>query len=170
MMRNVRFTIARLMGLVLVMGLGSVALRFSSETWAGVMLLMTGGVLMVALVGAACRGPGERAWWLGFALSGCGYLAIAHWTPTDNRPLPTIALVDWLAPKLEILAATTTRPGAEGWWSLSPAVRILHGLWSQAAGLVGCLVAGVFAGVGGRWRRRRDRIAGPRCPGGSARP
>lgn len=38
---KMRSTIARLMGMVLVMGLGSAALRFSSEAWAGTALLAT---------------------------------------------------------------------------------------------------------------------------------
>ena len=162
MKQKMRFTLARLMGVVLVMGLGSVALRFSSETWAGVMLLVTCGVLMVAFVGAACRGPGEWAWWLGFALSGCGYLLIAHWTPADNRPLPTIAFVDYLVPNLGLMQPTLTRRGAEGWWSLSPAVRILHGLWALALGLVGCLVSGIFVGILGRRRAKAEETRSDR--------
>lgn len=147
MLRKMRFTIARLMGVVLVMGLGSVALRFSSETWAGVMLLVTCGVLLLAFVGAACRGTRERAWWLGFALFGSGYLAMAHWTSGFNRTLPTIDLVDFIASKLGLTLETGMRPGREGWEWLAPAARILHCLWALALALLGCLAAGILVGI-----------------------
>src|SRR5262245_14927427 len=96
-MRKGRFSIARLMAAVLVAALGFAALRNASEDWAGLMLLVTCGALMLALVGALCRGPDERAWWLGFALFGGGYLALVHGLPhglpSSLDSLPTIPLV-----------------------------------------------------------------------------
>ena len=58
MLRKTRISIARLMGVVLVAGLGFAALRNSSEDWAGAMLLLTCGTLMVAMVGALQPGIG----------------------------------------------------------------------------------------------------------------
>ena len=85
MQRTYRTSIARLMGAVLVAAIGSAALRNSSEGWAGAMLLVTCGAVLLAAAGALNRAPGERAWWLGFALFGGGYLALAHWTASSPR-------------------------------------------------------------------------------------
>ncbi|HEV3120252.1 MAG TPA: hypothetical protein VGY53_00045, partial [Isosphaeraceae bacterium] len=75
-MRAPRFSIAGLMGLVLATSLGLAALRYASPTLAGVVLMVTCSALALAVVGVACRGEAERAWWLGFALFGWGYLIL----------------------------------------------------------------------------------------------
>ncbi len=64
MVSKLRTSIGALMGVVLVAALGFAALRNSSEAWAGSMLLLTCSTLMLGVVGATCRGPHERAWWL----------------------------------------------------------------------------------------------------------
>ncbi len=102
MRRSIRFTIAGLMGAVLAAAIGLAALRTASETWAGVMLLLTCGVLALAVVGVVCRGESERAWWLGFALFGWGYLALAFWCGNRARSprLPTLMWLDAVGTKL----------------------------------------------------------------------
>jgi hypothetical protein len=102
--RTIRFSIAGLMGIVVVAAIGLAALRNASETWAGVMLLFTFGVLLLAVVGVVCRGEAERAWWLGFALFGWGYMALALWSLSNNRAasLPTIAWLNALTTKLGV--------------------------------------------------------------------
>ncbi len=85
MRQTIRFSIAGLMGIVLVAAIGLAALRNASETWAGVMLLLTCGALALAVVGVVCRAEAERAWWLGFALFGWGYLALAFWSWNNDR-------------------------------------------------------------------------------------
>jgi hypothetical protein len=142
MLRNTRFSIARLMGVVLVMALGSAALRFSSEAWGGAMLLLTCGMLMLAAVGAICRAPEERARWLGFVLFGGGYLALANWM---SHTVPTITLVESLCSWLGLTPGPTPRTGqVQGWEGLPPSHRVLHSLWALALALLGCLLAGVF--------------------------
>ena len=74
-MRTVRFSIARLMGAVLVAAVGLAALRNASPIWAGAMVLSTYVVLGLAILCAVLRGRAERAWWLGFCVFGWGYLA-----------------------------------------------------------------------------------------------
>jgi len=102
MRRTIRFSIAGLMGIVLAAAIGLAALRNASETWAGVMLLLTSGVLALAVVGVVCRAEAERAWWLGFALFGWGYLALAFWSLNNDRApkLPTLVWLDTLSTKL----------------------------------------------------------------------
>ena len=88
-MRTVRFPIAGLMWAVVVAALGLAALRNASDIWAGATFLVTCGVLCLALVGIVCRTNESRAWWVGFALFGWGYLALAFWSPelaADDTP------------------------------------------------------------------------------------
>lgn len=92
MSRTFRFSIARLMGLVILAAIGVAALRQSSEAWAGTLLLITLGAIAIALAGAFTREPVERAGWLGFALFGGGYLALAYTISTPNSTLPTLFL------------------------------------------------------------------------------
>jgi hypothetical protein len=76
-------------------------LRNPTETWDGVMFLLTCGVLTLAIVGVVCRDGAKRAWWLGFALFGWGYLALAFSSPHQVLPeLPTTAVLQLVVPKL----------------------------------------------------------------------
>jgi hypothetical protein len=74
-MRLPRFAIAGLMGLVVAVGVA--ALRFASELWAGVLLMLTLGVLGAAVLAFHERSGASRAWWRGFALFGWGYVVLA---------------------------------------------------------------------------------------------
>ncbi len=75
-MRRFRFSIAGLMGIVLIAAVGLAGLRNASALWAGTLLMLTCATLALAVVGAIyCRGP-RQAWWLGFAIFGWGYLAL----------------------------------------------------------------------------------------------
>jgi hypothetical protein len=93
---SIRFSIAALMGLVLVAAIGLAALRNGSETWAGVMLILTCGVLALAVVGVFCGAPSDRSWWLGFAIFGWGYLALAFWS-LNHSGSPRLPTLVWLA-------------------------------------------------------------------------
>jgi hypothetical protein len=93
-----RFTIAWLMGLVLAVSLGLAALRLDSDFIAGIVFMMTSAVLALAVVGAACRREAARAPWLGFALFGWGYLALACWHEQFPTPLPTMTLLWAIVP------------------------------------------------------------------------
>ena len=96
-MRKLRFPIAGLMAAVLVIALGLAALRNASGTWAGSTFLLTCAVLCLAVVGVVCRAGAERAWWLGFALFGWGYLFLAFWTSFE---LPTMAVLNKIGAQL----------------------------------------------------------------------
>ncbi len=75
-MRSLRFSIAALMGIILLVALGAAALRNASDTTAAVVSLVTQGVLCLAIVGGVCRTGAERTWWLGFAALGWTYLGL----------------------------------------------------------------------------------------------
>ncbi|HWE37149.1 MAG TPA: hypothetical protein VG406_11335 [Isosphaeraceae bacterium] len=94
-----RFTIAGLMGLVVVAAVGVAALRFASELWAGVLLIGTLAMLGAAVLGVVHRRGARRAWWQGFALFGWGYLfvSLGPWAADAVAPhLPTTTALDAL--------------------------------------------------------------------------
>ena len=99
-MRSIRFSIAGLMGVVLLVAIGFAALRNPSENWAGVVLLATLAALGIAMVGAFCRSGATRGGFLGFAVFGWIYM-IAAFYPFGIWPkLPTQSLLELLAPRI----------------------------------------------------------------------
>ncbi len=100
-----RLTVAGLMFLVLAVAIGFASLRFASEAWAGVILLLTLGALSLAILGTVYRRGAGRASSLGFALLGWGYMVLASgtwWDRDVDRPeLITTMLLDRLRPLLQ---------------------------------------------------------------------
>ena len=99
-MRSVRFSIAGLMGVVLITAIGLAALRSPSHTWAGVLLLATLAAFCIAVIGAFCRTGAERGGWIGFAVFGWVYLGAAFEPYEFSPKLPTQSLLEWLAPRV----------------------------------------------------------------------
>jgi type IV secretory pathway VirB2 component (pilin) len=144
MARKIRISIARLMAVVLIAAIGFAALRNSSDAWAGLMLMLTCGVLLLGLVGAVCRGPHVRAWWLGFTLFGSSYLALAHATAFSATLLPTISLAEFVGSGLGAKLNFSPRNAGNGWDSLEPLHRILHCLWALTLAVLGCVLGGLL--------------------------
>jgi hypothetical protein len=102
-MRRLRFSIASLLMLILVTGLGLAALRSPSRLWAGVLINLDLAVLTIAVIGAIYRRGAKRAYWLGLALGGWLYfiLGFCPWFTTELGPqLLTTALLDILYPRV----------------------------------------------------------------------
>jgi hypothetical protein len=115
-----RLSIAALMTVVLVCGLAAAALRDASQTWAGLLTLVTLGLLGFALLGILHRRGSARAFWQGFALFGWGYgvLAFGPWFVDQVQPkLPTTQLLGYLYGKLHPTPASGVQ---------------LAGTWGQA--------------------------------------
>ncbi len=168
-MRTFRFPIAGLMWAVVVAALGLAALRNASEIWAGATVLATCGILCLAIVGVVCRTDESRAWWLGFALFGWGYLALAFWSP---QSLPTTALLHVLEARIG-----ATQPVNGGLKSVmlaggfaGPAgggpdehfLQIGHCLLALLAALLGGVSSSLL--FGGRRERDENCAARPEAP------
>jgi hypothetical protein len=95
-MGRFRVTLAGLMGVVIVLGVGLAALKNASEEWAGAVRLMTLGMLATSILGAGYSRGARRAWWLGFALVGWGYEALASAPWSSPQTLPSHTLLDVL--------------------------------------------------------------------------
>ena len=97
---RVRFTVRHLMIAVAVVSAGLAVLVSGSETLAGAVLLLTLGMLSVSVLGMVYRREETRAFWVGFALLGWGYmsLVLGHWwfRGTDRTELVTSAVLDRL--------------------------------------------------------------------------
>jgi hypothetical protein len=177
-MRNVRFPIAAPMGIVLAFALGFAALRNGTEAWAGATFLFTSGVLCLAIVGFVCGSENYRAWWLGFALFGWGYLALAFWFSVE---LPTMALLDTIGQRFGMEIQFSGGMGGMGGGmrsvaqfggmggmgsggfgggaaSFDPArQKIAHCFWALLAALVGGILAHIL--FGGRRERAQTSDA-----------
>jgi hypothetical protein len=91
-MRKLRFNIASLLGVILVLGVSFAALRESSDVWESGVFTATLGILSVAIVLAIYRSGFRRAFWLGFALFGSIYLALSLLPPIEARLMTSKAL------------------------------------------------------------------------------
>ena len=82
MTRPVRVSIAGLMGVILWMSLGLAALLHPTPMWAGLLFYLAAGLFSLGVVGVVCGRVDDRAWWLGFAGFGWGYLILSFWWDT----------------------------------------------------------------------------------------
>jgi hypothetical protein len=91
-MRNFRFNIATILGVILCFGIGFAALRESSDLSESAIFTLTFGVLLVSILLAVHRSDAKRAFWIGFALFGWCYVALAQVPPIESRLLTTKGL------------------------------------------------------------------------------
>ncbi len=91
-MRRFRFNIASLLLVVLLLGFGFAALRESSEGWDSGLFTVTLGTLLVSILLSIHRTESRRAFWLGFALFGSGYLGLSLIPSIESRLITSKAL------------------------------------------------------------------------------
>ncbi len=91
-MSRFRFNIANLLVIIFILGVGFAALRESSDLWESGIFTLTLGVLLTSILLAIHRHEKRRAFWIGFAVFGWIYLALALMPSTESRLLPTKAL------------------------------------------------------------------------------
>jgi hypothetical protein len=91
-MSRSRFNIASmLVVVVLVLGVGFAALRESNETWDSALFTLALCVLLASILLAVYRNEARRAFWLGVALFGSGYLALTLVPSIESRLATTKA-------------------------------------------------------------------------------
>jgi hypothetical protein len=91
-MRRIRFTIGRLLVLVVGLAVAFAALRGATEIWDSGVFTATLGLLTASVLWAIHRSDRKRAFWLGFALFGWSYLIASLLPPVGPRLLTTKAL------------------------------------------------------------------------------
>jgi hypothetical protein len=91
-MSRIRFTIASLLVVVLLVAVGFAALRESDDLRERGVFTLTLGVLLVSILLALHRTDSRRAFWIGFALFGWTYLGLSLVPSIESRLLTTKAL------------------------------------------------------------------------------
>lgn len=148
---RVRMSTSELMLLVTLLAIGLTALRQRSETWAGILLLATVGMLCISVLGVLYRNGAQRAWWVGFCLFGWGYLTLIS-LPATRATLPTTSLLAYAHAKLEppdfqgeIVHVTSTGTGSVRLASNSGQVLVSDEMWLERdeismiwRGTIGC--------------------------------
>src|SRR5262245_23706503 len=129
-----RFTIRSLIALIVASAIGLAALRNASEIWAGLMFLSALTAVGSAILGAALMRGRERAWWLGLAVFGGGYLIISLCPVVSELPTTQLLSYPHTGPEATpvsinlasisftdtVTVADSTRPSSFGWRSLLP--------------------------------------------------
>jgi WD40 repeat protein len=91
-MRRFRFNIASLLVVVLLVAVGFAALRESNETWDSGLFTLTLSVLLASTLLAIHRNDARRAFWIGFAVFGGGYLVLSLVPSIESRLATSKAL------------------------------------------------------------------------------
>jgi len=91
-MWRIRFNIASLLVVVLVLDVGFAALRESSDLWDSGIFSLTLGVLLVSILLSVHRTDFKRAFWIGFALFGWIYMGLSLVPSIESRLITTKAL------------------------------------------------------------------------------
>jgi hypothetical protein len=124
-MSRIRFTIASLLAVVLLVAVGFAALRESDDLWDSGVFTLTLGVLLVSVHLALHRTDSRRTFWIGCALCGWGYLGLSLVPSIESRLITTKALsyLDSRVPGRSEAVYTIRLPGTG---SGSPGMKVRH--------------------------------------------
>ncbi len=90
--RDPRYNIASMLGAIAFVAVGFAALREATDRWDSGLFSLTLGLLLNAVLLAVHRTEARRAFWIGFALFGWGYLSLSLISSTESRLITTQAL------------------------------------------------------------------------------
>ena len=105
-MRHIRFNIASLLGVILVLGVGFAAVRESSDLWESGIFTLAIATLLISILMAVHRTESRRAFWIGFALFGWIRMVLSLVPSIESRLMTTKALA-YLESKMPGGQATT---------------------------------------------------------------
>jgi hypothetical protein len=91
-MRYLRYNIVSILGAILFVAIGLAALRDAVDLWDSGLFSVTVCLLLTAVILAVHRTAARRAFWIGFALFGWGYLSLSLIPSTESRLITTKAL------------------------------------------------------------------------------
>jgi hypothetical protein len=135
-MMRFRFHIGTILIIVVFLAVGIAALREANDWWeAGVFSLAVLALLLSVLL-AIHRTQRKRAFWVGFALFGCGYLALTVIPPIESRLLTSkvLAFLDSKIGRQQGVSFVVTGTNSGGWTS-SDAAFPVQGLSPQGSWL-----------------------------------
>jgi hypothetical protein len=107
---NRRLSLAKLMGVVLLLGFGLAALSHASAAWVAAVRIATAVSMLAALLGVIYRPDASRAGWAGFALLGWGAFALSF----DERPDSAMGLGGLARPLVRSLPPRWVRASGVG--------------------------------------------------------
>jgi hypothetical protein len=138
-MKRVRFNIANLLEIILVLGVGFAALRESSDLWESWVFTLTLIALLISILLAVHRTESSRAFWIGFVLFGWAYLVLALVPSIESRLMTTKGLA-YLRSKLSERSLKINTVQHTGSWSLAPRNQV-QSPGNNAAGNDGIVVS-----------------------------
>jgi hypothetical protein len=160
-MRRIRFNIANLLVVVLFVAVGFAALRESSDLWDSGLFTLTLTVLLVSVLLAVHRSESRRAFWLGFALFGWGYLALSF-VPSIESRLMTAKALAYLDSKIpgRFIAVSHIRFSLTGSASLNNSASLNDEVRNLAFTEDGNVLATSRPGVVGLWDATTGKLLG----------
>jgi hypothetical protein len=152
-MPKLRFNIASLVGVIVILGVSFAALRESSDIWERSVFTLILGVLLIAILLAVHRTESRRAFWIGFALFGWIYLGLSLVPSIESRLIATKGLA-YLHSKLSERSLKINTVRHSGSWSFAHRKQVQN-LSNNSAGDDGIVVGHevwLFDSTNGRLR------------------
>jgi FG-GAP-like repeat len=91
-MRDLRINIASLLRVIVLVAVAIAALRESNEMWDSGLFTLTLCALLASILLAVHRSEARRAFWIGFALFGSGYMGLSLIPSIESKLITTKAL------------------------------------------------------------------------------
>jgi hypothetical protein len=143
-MSRLRFTLAQLMAVVLLIGFGFAALRNANGLWASASFNLAILAVSVAVTGACSGQERARLPWAGFAVAGGLFLVI--WLSTSS----TIGSVNGPPYPMFYRLQSYVNPGASGGSRSIAYAQVSHSLDVVLLGCLGAIVGRLLAANGER--------------------